>query len=79
MIPVVTIAGLNLVTLIGGTVILESIFGIPGIGTGLVEGVRERDYALVQSLVTLFLFITMIGNLSVDLSYAWLDPRIKYN
>jgi peptide/nickel transport system permease protein len=79
MIPVVTIAGLNLVTLIGGTVILESIFGIPGIGTGLVEGVRERDYTLVQSLVTFFLFITMVGNLTVDISYAWLDPRIKYS
>lgn len=79
MIPVVTIAGLNLVTLIGGTVILESIFGIPGIGTGLIEGVRQRDYTLVQSLVTFFLFITMLGNLSVDISYAWLDPRIKYS
>ena len=79
MIPVVTIAGLNLVTLIGGTVVLESIFGIPGIGTGLVEAVRSRDYPLVQSLVTFFLFITMVGNLAVDISYAWLDPRIKYS
>lgn len=79
MIPVVTIAGLNLVTILGGTVILESIFGIPGMGTGLVEAVRERDYTLVQSIVTLFLVVTMIGNLSVDLSYAWLDPRIKYS
>jgi peptide/nickel transport system permease protein len=78
MIPVVTVAGLNLVTLIGGTVILESIFGIPGMGTGLIEGVRSRDYPIVQSFVTFFLVITMIGNLLVDISYAWLDPRIKY-
>jgi peptide/nickel transport system permease protein len=79
MIPVVTIMGLNLVTLIGGTVILETIFGIPGVGRGLIEGVRSRDYPLVQSLVTFFLVITMIGNLMVDLSYAWLDPRVKYS
>ena len=78
MIPVVTIAGLNLTALFGGTVILESIFGIPGMGTGMIEGVRTRDYPLVQSLGALFLFITMIGNLIVDLSYGWLDPRVKY-
>jgi peptide/nickel transport system permease protein len=79
MIPVVTIAGLNLTALFGGTVILESIFGIPGMGTGMIEGVRTRDYPLVQSLGALFLFITMIGNLIVDLSYGWLDPRVKYS
>ena len=79
MIPVVTIAGLNLTALFGGTVILEHIFGIPGMGTGMIEGVKTRDYPLVQSLGALFLFITMIGNLFVDLSYAWLDPRVKYN
>jgi peptide/nickel transport system permease protein len=79
MIPVVTIAGLNLVTLLGGTVILETIFGIPGMGRALVEGVRSRDYPLVQSFVTIFLSITLVGNLLVDLSYAWLDPRVKYS
>lgn len=79
MIPVVTVAGLSLVTLFGGTVILESIFGIPGIGSALINGVQSRDYPLVQSMVTFFLFITMVGNLLVDISYGWLDPRIKYS
>ena len=70
MIPVVTVAGLSLVTLFGGTVILESIFGIPGIGSALINGVQSRDYPLVQSMVTFFLFITMVGNLIVDISYG---------
>ena len=79
LIPSITLAGLNLTTLFGGTVILESIFGIPGMGTGMITAVQTRDYPLVQSLGTLFLFITMVGNLLVDLSYAWLDPRVKYS
>ena len=79
LIPSITLAGLNLTTLFGGTVILESIFGIPGMGTGMITAVQTRDYPLVQSLGTLFLFITMIGNLLVDLSYAWLAPRVKYS
>ena len=78
MIPVVTIAGLNLTALFGGTVVLESIFGIPGMGTGMINAVRGRDYPVVQSLATIFLAITMVGNLLVDLSYGWLDPRVKY-
>lgn len=79
LIPSITLAGLNLTTLFGGTTILESIFGIPGIGTGMINAVRQRDYPLAQSLGTLFLFITMLGTLLVDLSYAWLDPRVKYS
>jgi len=78
MIPVVTISGLTLTSLFSGTVILENIFGIPGLGNGMIDAVRQRDYPTVQSLTTLFLIITMIGNLIVDLSYGWLDPRVKY-
>jgi peptide/nickel transport system permease protein len=79
LIPVVTIMGLQLLTLISGTVILETIFGIPGMGQGLVEAVRYRDYPLVQSFVTMYLAAAMAANLLTDLSYAWLDPRIKYH
>ena len=78
MLPVVTIMGLQLLTLISGTVILETIFGIPGMGQALVEAVRYRDYPLVQSFVTLYLVAAMAANLLTDISYAWLDPRIKY-
>lgn len=79
LIPSLTLAGLNLTNLMAGTVILESIFGIPGIGSGMINAVRQRDYPLAQSLGTLFLFITMVGTLLVDLSYSWLDPRVKYS
>ena len=79
LIPSITLAGLNLTSLFGGTVILESIFGIPGMGTAMIGAVQQRDYPLVQSLGALFLFIAVMGNLIVDLSYGWLDPRVKYS
>jgi len=79
MIPVVTIAALQLLVAFSGTVILESIFGIPGMGNGILEAIRQADYPVIQSLATIFLGLALVGNLITDLSYAWLDPRIKYS
>ena len=78
MIPIVTIIGLQLLVILSGSVVLETIFGIPGMGLGLIEAVRYRDYPLVQSFVTLFLFMSLVANLLTDISYGLLDPRIKY-
>jgi peptide/nickel transport system permease protein len=77
LIPVVTVLGLQLGILLGGTVIVESVFAWPGVGRLLVEAIGNRDYPLVQAAIlvitTLFVFI----NLLVDLSYGYLDPRIR--
>jgi len=78
VIPVVTILGLEIGGLLGGTVIVESIFALNGIGFYLLTSVILRDLFVVQSLVLFFAATYVIANLLVDVSYAWLDPRIRY-
>ncbi len=78
LIPVVTVIGLVLGTLVSGNVVLESIFIIPGIGLYAVEGVRQNDYPVVQAMVLLVASFLVFVNLAVDVVYAWLDPRIRY-
>ena len=78
-IPVITVIGFSIATIIGGSVIMERIFVLDGIGNMLVEGMNQRDYPVVQSLVLLFSLWIVITNLIVDLSYGWLDPRIRFD
>ncbi len=79
MIPVVTVIGLQVPNLIGGTVILESIFSIPGMGSYLFYSIQMRDYPVVQGVVLLSAFAVIMSNLIVDLSYSLIDPRIRYS
>lgn len=78
MIPVATIIGLQVGALIGGSVIIESVFGLNGMGNYLLVAILSRDLLVVQSLVLLFAVVYVLINLFVDLLYAWLDPRIRY-
>ena len=78
LIPVVTILGLNLGRLIGGTVIVESLFVRPGIGRVMVDAMVARDYPQIQGTVAFFAIVIIGVNLLVDLAYGLLDPRIKY-
>jgi peptide/nickel transport system permease protein len=78
LIPVVTIVGGQLGTLLAGTVIVETIFALPGMGRLTVEAILYRDYPVVQTNVMLVAGTLVTLNLLVDLTYAWLDPRIKY-
>ena len=77
LLPVVTIAGINLGVLIGGLVVLEMVFNWPGMGRLIVQGVTTRDYPLVQAGVLMIAFIFVLINLFVDLLYAVLDPRVR--
>jgi peptide/nickel transport system permease protein len=76
--PVVTIMGGQVAFLLGGSVIIETIFALPGMGRLALQGLTFRDYPLVQTLVMVFATIVVLANLAVDVSYAWLDPRIRY-
>ena len=76
--PVLTVAGFQLSRLIGGAVIIEVIFVVPGIGEMLVRSVLIRDYPIVQSTVMLIAVVVLFLNLIVDLAYVWLNPRIRY-
>ena len=78
-IPVVTVIGFSIAGIIGGSVIMERIFVLDGIGNMLLEGMNQRDYPVVQSLVLLFSMWIVAVNLLVDLSYGWLDPRIRFD
>jgi len=78
MVPVVTIMGLQLSALLGGTVIMESIFVLPGMGKFLLDAITWRDYPVIQG-INLFLATGIIGlNLVIDVVYGFLDPRIRY-
>lgn len=77
LLPVVTILGLSVPSLIGGSVIFEQIFGIPGMGRLFYTGVMSRDYPLVMGILTIGAFLTLLGNLLADISYAIVDPRIR--
>ena len=79
MIPVITLFAIQFGTLLGGTVVLESIFTLPGLGTLVLSSVLVKDYPQVQGLVLFFATMLVLINLVVDISYAWFDPRIRYN
>jgi peptide/nickel transport system permease protein len=78
MIPVVTITGLQLATLLGGVIVVEVVFSWPGLGQLAIQAVNSRDYSVLQGTVLLLAVIFLLVNLAVDLLYAWLDPRITY-
>ena len=77
-VPIVTVIGLGVALLIGGVVVTESVYSIPGIGRLTVDAVLARDYPTVQAVILLFSFVYVLINLLVDLSYVLLDPRIRY-
>lgn len=79
LLPVITTSGVAIGGLLGGTVATETAFGVPGLGTLLVEAMTTRDWMMIQNLVFLYALIFVIINLLIDLSYAWIDPRIRFN
>jgi peptide/nickel transport system permease protein len=79
LIPVITLIGLQLPVLVGGTVILETIFSIPGMGSYFVFSIRTLDYPVVQSVNLLIAAVVVFANLLVDLTYSYLDPRVRYS
>ncbi len=78
IIPVVTIVGIQIAEIAGGTVIMETIFGLPGMGRFLVDAAFQRDYPVVQGVNLLIATTIVVVNLLVDMTYAYLDPRIRY-
>jgi len=76
-IPIVTTVGVTFALLIGGVVVTETVFGIPGIGRLTVEAILQKDYPVIQGVILVFSFVYVLLNLLIDLSYALLDPRIR--
>jgi peptide/nickel transport system permease protein len=78
MLPIITIIGIEAAFLVGGLIVTETVFNIPGVARFLVEAIRWRDYPVVQSLVMFIAIVVVTVNFLVDMAYAVLDPRIKY-
>jgi peptide/nickel transport system permease protein len=78
LLPVITLSGLLMGSLLGGSVVVEVAFNVPGLGATMIAAIRERDFLLVQNLVLIYAFVFMFANLLVDMTYAWIDPRIHY-
>ncbi len=79
IIPVVTLAGMAIPIIVGGQVLIETVFGIPGVGRLAVTALFSRDYAIVQGIVLVIAVLVVLSNLIVDISYSWIDPRIRYD
>ena len=77
-VPIVTVIGIGIALLIGGAVVTESVFVIPGLGRLTIDAILRRDYPVIQGVVLLFSFIYVLVNLAIDLLYTVLDPRIRY-
>jgi peptide/nickel transport system permease protein len=78
LLPVVAMKGMSLVAIVGGSVLVETVFTIPGMGKLAVDGLFSQDYPVVQACLVIVATFTLLMNLLIDLSYGWLDPRIRY-
>jgi peptide/nickel transport system permease protein len=77
-VPIVTVIGIGIALLIGGAVVTESVFAIPGLGRLTIDAILRRDYPVIQGIVLLFSFVYVLVNLMVDITYTLVDPRIRY-
>jgi peptide/nickel transport system permease protein len=78
LIPIITLMGMGVGMIFGGSVIVETVFAIPGMGRLLVSSIFGQDYVVVQAIAFVIASIVLVVNLLVDISYAWFDPRIRY-
>jgi peptide/nickel transport system permease protein len=78
LIPVITLMGIGVGMIFGGSVLVETVFAIPGVGRLLVSSIFGQDYVVVQSITFVIAAIVLVVNLLVDVSYGWFDPRIRF-
>jgi peptide/nickel transport system permease protein len=78
LIPVVTMVGSGIPSLVGGAVIIEQIFNLPGMGRLMMDALQTRDYPIISAVNVIMATIVIANNLLIDLTYGWLDPRIHY-
>ncbi len=79
LIPIVTLAGMGISGIVGGSVLIEQVFNIPGMGRLAIDSLFQHDYTYVQGITLILTIVIVLSNLLVDLSYGWLDPRVRYS
>jgi len=77
-IPVITVIGITTALALGGSVVMERVFSMPGLGNFILEGMLARDFPIVQSITLFFAIAVVFVNLLIDISYGWFDPRVRY-
>jgi peptide/nickel transport system permease protein len=77
-VPIVTIIGIGIALVIGGAVVTETVFNLPGLGRLVVDAILRRDYPIIQGLILVFSSVYILINLLIDIAYTLLDPRIRY-
>jgi peptide/nickel transport system permease protein len=77
-IPVITVIGITTALALGGSVVMERVFSMPGLGNFILEGMLARDFPIVQSITLFFALAVVFVNLMIDISYGWFDPRVRY-
>ncbi len=79
LIPIITLSGMSITMIVGGTVVMETVFNIPGMGRLAVTSVQNQDYPYVQGIILIISAAVVLANLLVDIAYGWVDPRIRYD
>jgi peptide/nickel transport system permease protein len=79
LIPVITVMGMEVGMIFGGSVLVETIFNIPGVGRLITDSVMQQDFMIVQAGTLMIAVVVVFTNLAVDIAYGWLDPRIRYD
>ena len=77
-VPIVTVIGVGIAGLLGGVVITETVFNLPGLGRLMVDAILARDYPIIQAVILLFSAVYVVINVSIDIIYTFIDPRIRY-
>ena len=78
LIPVITVIGLSIGYLLGGSIVTETVFRLPGVGSLIIDGVYRRDFAVIQGVVLVIVVLRIVINLIIDVTYSIIDPRIRY-
>jgi peptide/nickel transport system permease protein len=78
-IPAVTVLGVNIGFLVGGTLVVENVFALPGIGNLMIQSIFNRDFPVVQGVTLVFAILVVLVNLSTDIVYSFLDPRVRFD
>jgi len=79
LMPMITVLGINLGFLIGNTVVVEKVFALPGVGALIYDGISQRDFAVVQGVTLVLAALVVLVNIAVDITYSFLDPRVRYD
>ncbi len=79
VLPVITVSGFQFAALLGGSVLIEKVFLVPGVGRSLLDAINHRDFNVIQAIIMMSATVILVLNLVIDLLYGWINPRVRYS